>query len=593
MPQGVRESSTLLKIAAATVVVAGLSFASPLFVPIALSILISFALAPLVARLERLRFGRVGSVVTVVFLGVALAVGTVVLVVGQAADLMTKLPSYRGNLSKKFAAVRKLDRQWTDATGELARVGEDSEAAAKTEDGGKAAKAVPPPNTPASIPLRESAEKSIQFLLSAGGVVILVIFILLQRQDLHARALRVAGGGRYGVTSQALNEAADKLSRYLLAEVALNSLYGAVITLGLFFLGIPNAFIWGLLCGLLRFVPYIGPIFAAAMPIGLSLAISPDWSLPLATIGLFVCVEMIVNNVLEPLVIGRKTGLSPVAILAAAAFWTWLWGPVGLILATPITVCLYVFSRHFPPLRFLHVLMGQEVDRSLAARLYPRLLAGDHDAVWEEVVKERGRSGLAEAFDATLVPALELVKRNRRAGELDLEESLRVVRDVEEIVEEAADEASACVAKPIEIAGEVLCVPTMDAEDAACCDMLVRVLKLEGFAARTCLPDAIAALTFEPGKLSVLCLVDVRSPSPRRLEQLTGRLRARFPEVAIVAARLPADVKAGIPPDPPSPLLHGASTLEECREVVKRMLVPVQAPVAAPPQAEVAVPVAG
>ena len=572
MPQGLREPPLILKIAAATVMVAGLSFASPILVPLALAILISFAVSPLVSRLERWRFGRVGSVGVVVFAGVALAAGTVFLIAGQAADLTARLPAYRGNLSKKFAVVRNFERKWTNATGEIARAGQDP------QEAGPALPA-PPPQKSDFFSLRDSAGKSLEILLTAGGVVVLVIFILLQRQDLHARALRVAGGGHYGVTSQALNEAADKVSRYVLAEVALNTLYGAVITIGLFFLGIPNPFIWGLLCALLRFVPYVGPILAAAMPIGLSLAVSADWSLPIATISFFAVVELVVNNVVEPLVHGRSTGLSPVAILAAAAFWTWLWGPVGLILSTPLTVCLFVFGKHFPPLHFFHVLMGQEVDRSLAARLYPRLLASDHDAVWEAVSAELKRTGLAETFDATLVPVLELVKRSRLSGELEADESQRIVRDVEEIADEAADEAASGAKAKVALKGDVLCIPSRDETDAACCRMLTRVLEREGVTARLCLPDAVPAPTGETPKPSVFCVVDVRTASPRRLQHMADRLRTRFPDVPVVAARLPAN-GADAHPIPPSPGVHPASTVEECREVVKRLLEPVGEPVA-------------
>lgn len=598
MPQAVRTSSTIVRVAAAIVVVAGLSFASPLLVPIALSVLISFAVAPLVSLLERWHFGRVGSVLIVVLLGVSLAVGTVLLVAGQAADLVAKLPEYRVNLSKKFEVIRKLDRKWQDATSELARASDDPALAAKPGDLPAHAKALPAPAPALPVPrdlnpLREGAGRSIEFLLSAGGVVVLVGFILLQRQDLHARALRVAGGGHYGVTSQALNETADKVSRYLFAEVALNTLYGTVITIGLFFLGIPNPFIWGLLCGLLRFAPYIGPILAATMPIGLSLAISPDWTLPLATVGFFVGVELLANNVIEPLVYGRNTGLSAVAILAAAAFWTWLWGPAGLILATPLTVCVFVFARHFPSFHFFHVLMGQEVDRSLAARLYSRLLASDHDAVWDAVSEERTRSGLAESFDASLVPALEMVKRSRREGVLDQAESLRIVRDIEELVEEVSDEAKAAVVNPIVPTGDVLCVPTKDDADAACCRMLASVLELAGLGTRMGLPDAVTAPAAGGPDPSVICVVDVRPSSPRRLQHLAGRLRARFANVPIISVRLPADRTSAVPPAPAAPLLHSASTLEECREVVKRLLAPGKEPAVAPAPAEAALPVPG
>ncbi|MEK7469021.1 MAG: AI-2E family transporter [Planctomycetota bacterium] len=580
-----------MRVAAASGIIAGLYFAAPLLVPIALAILISFAVAPLVARLERWHFGRFGSILTVILLGGALAAGTVLLVVGQAADLMTRLPAYRGNLSRKFEVVRNLDRKWAQASGELALASEDPDSAVKPE-------ASQPPN-PARLraseetrnfnPLRDGLARSIEFLLAAGGVVILVIFILLQRQDLLARALRVAGGGRFGVTSQALNETADKLSRYLLAEASLNAIYGAVITIGLYFLGIPNAFIWGLLSFLLRFAPYIGPILAAAMPVGLTLAISQSWTLPLATAAFFVGVELVVNNIVEPLVYGRKTGLSPVAILAAAAFWTWLWGVPGLILATPLTVCLFVFAKHFPPLHFFHVLMGQEVDRSLAARLYPRLLASDHDAVADAVSEERLRSGLAEGFDATLVPVLELVKRNRREGELDLDESLRIVRDIEEISEEAAEEAKAGATAPVVPALDVLCIPAKDDADAACCRMLIRVLELAGFAARLGRPDA--STEADSRNPNLLCLVDVRPSSPRRLRFLAAKLRARFPDVPVLAARLPANGADEGLPAAVSPLLHSASTIEECREVVKRLLAPLKEPVAAPPPVEVGLPV--
>jgi predicted PurR-regulated permease PerM len=209
---------------------------------------------------------------------------------------------------------------------------------------------------------------------STGIVIVLVVFFLIRREDLRDRFIRLVGRGHVTVTTQALEDATARVSRYLLMQLFINITFGVPVAIGLYFIGVPNAILWGILATLLRFIPYIGPLAAAAAPIGLSMAISTGWVAPFVTIGLFVVLELFVNNVMEPWLYGKNTGISAVALLVAAVFWTWLWGAVGLLLATPLTVCLLVIGKHVAQLSFLDTLLGNEPVFELKKRVYQRLL---------------------------------------------------------------------------------------------------------------------------------------------------------------------------------------------------------------------------
>ena len=478
-PQGV----SFLTLALVT---AALYFGREVLIPLALALLGSFILTPMVQRLQHLRLGRVPAVLLVVILvccgvaGLGWAMGR------QLVDLAETLPKYEQNIRGKIASLRAggsgaLDQ--AKATVEHLQ----EELGATTPSGAPAP--VPPsrkgvgakPPTPTPVVVVEPPETPIQVLRAtlfplmgplgtAGLVIIFMIFMMIQREDLRDRLLRLIGQGRLNTTTQALDEAAFRVSRYLLMQSLINGGTGLAVGIGLFFIGVPNAILWGLLAGVLRFIPYLGPWIAASLPILISLAVFPGWEKPLLTVGLFGLIELISNNVVEPLVYGAETGISTLGILVAAVFWTWLWGPVGLLLATPLTVCLVVMGRWVPQLQFLHVLLGDEPPLPLEAQIYHRLLAMEPTevgAVMEACMQEKT---VAQFYDGVLIPALILAERDRHRGELSAERQ----QFIETTVRDWIDEFSTRLVEDGSLgqstlsagqASRLVCVPAHDVAD--------------------------------------------------------------------------------------------------------------------------------
>ncbi|HEX3553071.1 MAG TPA: AI-2E family transporter [Thermoanaerobaculia bacterium] len=327
---------------------------------------------------------------------------------------------------------------------------------------------VEPPPSPFAV-LRTALSPLLRPLGTAGLVVVFVIFMLIRREDLRDRLLRLLGQGRLNATTQALDEAAHRVSRYLLMQCLINSGTAIAVGLGLLLIGVPNALLWGLLAGVLRFIPYAGPWIAATLPVLISLAVFPGWLQPLLTLGLFLLIEFVSNNFVEPLVYGSETGISTIGILVAAVFWTWLWGPVGLLLATPLTVCLVVIGRYVSQLHFLSVLLGDEPPLSLEAQIYQRLLVMDPvevGAVLEASLKEKT---VAELYDGVLIPALILAERDRHRGELSPEREEFIDTTVRDWIEELAGRIAEDGSLGRELAAvepaRLVCVPAHDTAD--------------------------------------------------------------------------------------------------------------------------------
>lgn len=424
-------------------IVATLYFGQEIFVPIALAILLSFALAPAVRWLRWIRVPRVVAVLTVVTLAFAIigAFGTIV--AWQVGDLARQLPTYQRNIESKIDAFR----EGPPGAGVIARASKMIEdLGRKIEEGQEdAAPPSPPPQTGETAPEREpipvevhtpppTAMETLQTILlplvsplaTAGIVIVLVIFMLLKREDLRDRLIRLFGSRDLSRTTEAINDAAKRVGHYLLMQLTVNATYGIPVGVGLWLIGVPNPLLWGMLATVLRFVPYVGPVIAAIFPLALALAVDPGWTTFLWTAALIIVIELISNNAVEPWLYGSSTGLSPVAIIAAAIFWTWLWGPVGLLLSTPLTVCLVVLGQHVPQLAFLDVLFGSEPVLTPAEMLYQRLLAGDPDEATERVEGYLEEHSLAEFFEQVALPALAMAESDRGRGALDEERRARV-----------------------------------------------------------------------------------------------------------------------------------------------------------------------
>src|SRR5580698_9087880 len=443
--------TTLINMGVAALIITGLYFGREIFVPVALAVLLSFVLAPFVSRLQSLRLPRVAAVVAVVILGFAVIFSLGGLMVTQASRLAAALPGYEQTLRSKIESLRGLTG---DGTGTLQRASEvlnDLKTELQNTKAGS-----PPGNTilqpssdtrPIPVEVRQPDPGALNTLVAiiaplisplttTGIVLIFVIFILLQRQDLRNRFVRLAGSADIQRTTAALDEAGERLSRLFLTQIAFNAVFGVAIGTGLQVIGVPSAPLWGLVAMILRFVPYIGAFISAIFPLILAAAVESGWEMLLLTMALFVALELLASQVLEPVIFGHSSGLSPVAIIVAASFWTWLWGPVGLVLATPLTICLVVVGRHVDRLQFLHIMLGDQPALTPSQLLYQRLLAGDPIEAAEQAREYLKTALLEDYYDTILTDGLGLAATDSRLGHLDGERLDRITATVGELVDD-------------------------------------------------------------------------------------------------------------------------------------------------------------
>lgn len=449
--------TALPKIATAVAVIAILYFGRDVFLPLAIALLVTFALAPVVSILRRTGLPRVAAVIGSVLATFSVLALLSFVVVTQVSDLATNISIYQMNIVTKVRALKEagasggmIDR----LSGVVERVGEEMEReelpTSLSDDEGDTSTPVPVEIVPSESPietLQTMIVPLIEPLATTGLILVVVIFMLLEREDLRDRFIRLVGYGDLHRTTEALRDAAKRVGQYLLAQLVVNITYAIPIALGLWLLGVPNAMLWGLLALVLRFVPYIGPMIAAMLPLFLALAVDPGWSLVLWTAALFITVELISNNVVEPYLYGSRTGLSPLAIIVSAIFWTWLWGPLGLVMSTPLTVCLVVLGRHVPQFEFLGVLFGNEPVLEPHARLYQRLLAGDPDEATDQAEEVLEEEYLVDFYDRVAVPALLLGEEDRARGVMNAHQlrqvagsALTLVANLDDIAQEEAAE---------------------------------------------------------------------------------------------------------------------------------------------------------
>jgi predicted PurR-regulated permease PerM len=441
-----------LTILAVLAVVGALYFAKAILVPIAIATLLTFVLAPPMRLLRNLGFGRIPAVAVVV-LGAFLVIFGIGSFLGQqVTELAKQLPQYQYVIQSKIQSLSAATSGsvFERLSGLLDRL---NRQLSKPEEPGpnqesQAGSSPAPPPIPVEI--HQPAPSAFDYvgkvlpplldpLATLGLVVIFVIFFLLQRRDLRDRIIRVAGSHDLKRTTEALDDAAHRLSRYFLAQTALNALFGVVVAVGLAIIGVPNPMLWGVLAMVLRFVPYIGAVIAAAFPTAFAIAVGPDWTMALWTIGLFIVVEPLIGQFLEPLLYGHSTGLSPVAVILAATFWTWLWGPIGLLLSTPVTVCLAVLGRHIKWLEFVDVLIGREAPLSPPQRFYQRALAQDLDEVTDQADEMLKKMSLLEYYDGIVLPGLVLAQIDFARGLLDGSHIESINEIMEELTEELSD----------------------------------------------------------------------------------------------------------------------------------------------------------
>jgi predicted PurR-regulated permease PerM len=464
----------------AALFITALYFGREIFVPIALAILLSFVLAPLVGLLQRTRIPRGFAVVSVVILAFMIIFGLGTLIANQLTQLAGDLPVYQSTMHEKIKSVRgaaasrgTLERaadMLQDLSRELDKPKEEIRGPNELLGSQNTARPITPvpvevrqPDPGALENLRSLIAPLLNPLATTGIIIIFVIFILIQREDLRNRVIRLAGAHDLQRTTAALDDAATRLSRLFLAQLMINATFGVTIGVGLSFIGVPSAVLWGILAAVLRFVPYIGSAISAAFPLALAAAVDPGWSMLAWTFALFLGVGPMVSQIIEPLAYGQSTGLSPVAIVVSATFWTALWGPIGLVLATPMTVCLVVLGRHVERLEFLDVIFGDRPALSPSEMFYQRMLAGDPTEAAgkaEEFLKEKS---LSSYFDEVALKGLQLAQVDAKRGTLD-QTRMTKIRDA--VIEFASDLSTQDDVTP-EVAS-----PTMDAEAAAAVEMV-------------------------------------------------------------------------------------------------------------------------
>ncbi|HVY79893.1 MAG TPA: AI-2E family transporter [Steroidobacteraceae bacterium] len=550
-----------LRVFVAVVLTVGvLRYAQEVFVPLALAILMTFLLAPLVERLQRWHINRGLAVILSVTLTIVILGLLAWVVIHQFTDLVSQLPSYqrqlRRNLLEMMRAVRGGVSDTTFAveqlTRELNRVApEGAQAAAKVPK----VVVVPPPET-ALQSLKSLVEPLLKPFSTAALVVVFVIFMLLRLPDLRDRVIRLLGSRNLRVTTEALDEAAKKVSQYIVMQTVINGWQGIATATGLYLIGVPNSVLWGALSMALRFVPYVGIWVAAALPTMLSFAIFDDLTRPALVVALFLALELFSYLVLEPWLYGSRTGVSPIALLVAAAFWTWLWGPIGLLLAIPITVLLVVMGKHIPQLGFLHVLMGDQPVLHPHERLYQRLLASNRDEADDLLDDAMRTQSRVEVCDTVILPALRLAQDDHDRGILQDAKRLVVFEHIERWAEDFAQAREVPRAPPGDptspaFGASVLCVPAEDQADQIASRLLVALLLEQGVKARLisgeltdeARPDAIvlSALPPDPVTAARRCAKALRNrwddvPIIAGLWGMTGDLERPRQRLAAVGA---------------------------------------------------------
>jgi predicted PurR-regulated permease PerM len=560
--------TTLINMAVAALIIVALYFGREIFVPVALAVLLSFVLAPFVMRLHSWRVPRMVSVLVVVFIGFSIIFSLGGLMVSQATRLAGKLPGYQQTLSDKIESLRGLmggsgtleqastvlkelrtELQQRDATGRpdsgLVRQPTDKPTPIPVE--------VKQPDPGALTTLVAIIQPLLSPLTTTGIVVIFVVFILLQREDLRNRLVRLAGSGDIQRTTAALDDAGKRLSKLFLTQIAFNAVFGLAIGIGLELIGVPSAPLWGLIAMILRFVPYIGALISAVFPLILAAAVGSGWEMLVLTAALFVVLELLAGQVIEPLVYGHSSGLSPVAIILSASFWTWLWGPIGLVLATPLTVCLVVIGRHVDRLKFLDIMLGNRPPLTPPQLVYQRLLAGDPMEAAEQAHDHLKNASLEDYYDTILLEGLRLAEVDNRLGHLNEERLDGIVATVGELVAdlethhdvEATNVTTSDVGsnlgalaaleqtnnKPVLVPEKwksprsVLCIPGSTKLDEAAALILAQIMRRRGFGAVAEKADALSMSKFfslDLADTSLACVCYVDRPSNAKIQYAFG-----------------------------------------------------------------------
>ena len=546
----VRAAAGVLLVA---LIVAGLYLGREILIPLALAILLGFVLGPAVTRLRRWGLPHLLSVIAVVALALALLGGSFAYMANEVRDLSTELPTYQQTIKRKLSDLRQairapgmfdgLTRTVTLVQREASNIAE--EAAARSSGPARVQKVeiVGESRTPLENAL-DGLERVASPLLTAGIVLVFTFLILLDRLDLRDRLIRLVGGNLHRATD-AMDEAGQRISSYLIVQLWVNLSYGVPMALGLWLIGVPGAFLWGAVAALMRYVPYVGPMISALFPLALAFAVDPGWSTLLWTLGLIVVLELISNNIVEPWLYGSSTGLSAISLIVAATFWTALWGPVGLVMSTPLTVCLLVVGRHLPGLQFFNVMLGSAPALDAPTRLYQRLLSGDVDEAVElgrELAQEA--ASLPAFYQDSALPVLRQAVADYQTVSTT-EHRLRVITGMEALLDELHELAPASSAPATATA--VLCLGAKWEVDTLAARMLAHALSLEGTPARadTALANHAPSLAGLDGPAPHTVCLSLFAPEPwHTARRACRRIQRRWPQARVVVCAWNIDEQA-------------------------------------------------
>jgi predicted PurR-regulated permease PerM len=541
---GLSSSSRTNSFVVTLLVIAVLYLGQEVLIPFALALLLTFVLAPAVHRLQQLHLPRLPAVLITGVLSFALLSMIVWIVLTQALGLAASLPGYKDNIQTKiramgqnhglgFQTITGTIKELTTEVYKLLPAKLDERKLVPVE-------VVEPPANLFQI-LSAALIPLVKPLGKAAVIIIFVIFMLLKREDLKDRLFRLIGSGHLHITMEALDEAGSRVSRYLLMQTLINGVMGIAVAVGLFLIGLPHALLWGFLCAVLRFIPYLGFVVAAGLPIALSIAVFNNWIPTVVVIGLFVVLELITNNVVEPWLYGAHTGVSSFALIVAVVVWTSLWGPAGLLLSTPLTVCLVVIGKHVPQLQFLNVLLGDEPGLAPQMRLYQRLVAANREEADEIVESFLKEHDLAALYDELLIPTLVLAERDMIEGSLSGERHTYLLDNVRDIAEECADRTGHGTEPrpvPSSTALKLLCLPARTVADEISALLFVRLSAMlpQVQASHLSATSLLGEMLNQVQELNpdIICICALSPSAVSKARYALTRIQARFQNVQVL-----------------------------------------------------------
>jgi predicted PurR-regulated permease PerM len=589
--------SWFVRLATLVLVVALLRLGQDVLLPVAFAVLLAFLLSPMVVRLTRWGLPRTMAIVATVTIAFSVLGAVGWIVTTQVMALARELPNYEENIRQKITTLKHPHSP--ESVSRMAGMVESIRRELQTTP--EAAQVPPRPNeapkpvpvevhSPDPTPVKFAAEivsPVLRPLGIAGIVIVFVVAMLFQREDLRDRFLKLVSAGQLNVATQAIDDAAGRVSRYLAMQLVVNATYGIPIGLALYFIGIPNALLWGLLAMLLRFIPFVGPWIGAAFPVAVAIAVDPGWSKAAYTFGVFVVMEIITANVTEILLYGASTGISSLALLIAVVFWTWLWGPAGLVLSTPLTVCLLVLGNYVPGMNFVSMMLGSEPVLEPPAQFYQRMLSMESEDMLDLAAKHIDEHSLEDFYEQVFVPALLMSEVDRHSGSLPEVRQRFIFQASRELIEELDrhDEATATSAETTTAAAgaRVIGLPARDEADEIVALALCHLLRRRGIAAAvnplaTPLHDLFAAI--DHAEVRAIFISALPPSAVGAARQMSRRIKAHAPAAPVVVGvwqhRAELDeLEKRLEPGHPTEVV---TTLEDAAEQLALILRETRAP---------------